>query len=274
MSSSTVTMSWNSSSGATYYDFGVRDMNTNQLVVDTTTTNTSYTAGLSAGTPYRWNVAACNSAGCSSFTTSLYFQTPGGVSVPSKPTGTSPGSTSSPGPTMSSSTVTMSWNSSSGATYYDFGVRDMNTNQLVVDTTTTNTSYTASLSAGTPYRWNVAACNSAGCSSFTTLLYFQTPGGSSVPSKPTGTSPGSTSSPGPTMSSSTVTMSWNASSGATYYDFGVRDMTTNQLVVDTTTSNTFYTANLSPGRTYRWNVAACNSAGCSSFTTALYFKTP
>src|SRR6185503_12286251 len=31
------------------------------------------------------------------------------------------------------------------------------------------------LSAGKPYRWNVNACNSAGCSGFTTVLYFQTP---------------------------------------------------------------------------------------------------
>jgi hypothetical protein len=91
---------------------------------------------------------------------------------------------------------------------------------------------------------------------------------------PTNPNPGSTSSPGPTMSSSTVTLSWGASSGATYYDLGVRDMVTNQLVVDTTTSSRSYSVTLTPGRQYRWNVAACNSAGCSSFTTALYFKTP
>jgi hypothetical protein len=54
----------------------------------------------------------------------------------------------------------------------------------------------------------------------------------------------------------------------------VRDMISNQLVVDTTTSGTFYVAGLSAGRRYRWNVAACNSAGCSSFTTPLYFQTP
>jgi hypothetical protein len=60
----------------------------------------------------------------------------------------------------------------------------------------------------------------------------------------------------------------------TYYSFGVRDLTTNVLVVDTTTSGTSYMAALSPGRPYRWNVAACNATGCSSYTTPLYFKTP
>jgi hypothetical protein len=34
---------------------------------------------LAAGGQYRWNVAACNASGCSSYTTPLYFQTPGTV---------------------------------------------------------------------------------------------------------------------------------------------------------------------------------------------------
>ncbi|MHB9101095.1 MAG: Ig domain-containing protein [Sulfuricella sp.] len=94
------------------------------------------------------------------------------ATTPSSP---SPGSTSSPGPTQASSTVGLSWGGVSGATYYDFGVRDMVSNALVVNTTTTGTSYSASLAAGGQYRWNVAACNASGCSSYTTVLYFKTP---------------------------------------------------------------------------------------------------
>src|SRR5205807_679229 len=112
------------------------------------------------------------------YTTPLYFQTPGTVSVPATPGSPSPGTTSSPGPTTGSSSVTLSWGASSGATYYGVGVRDIATNVLVVDTNAGGTSYTASLSAGKQYRWNVNACNTGGCSSFTTLLYFQTPGAS------------------------------------------------------------------------------------------------
>src|SRR6185369_16713137 len=238
------------------------------------TSGTSYTVSLSAGGQYRWNVAACNTAGCSSFTTPLYFQTPGGVTIPAMPSNLGPGSTSSPGPTMGSTTVTLSWSGSSGATTYSLGVRDMISNQLVVDTSTSGTSYTVSLSSGGQYRWNVAACNTAGCSSFTTPLYFQTPGGVTIPAMPTNPSPGSTGSPGPTMGSTTVTLSWSGSSGATTYSLGVRDMISNQLVVDTSTSGTSYTVSLSAGGQYRWNVAACNTAGCSSFTTPLYFQTP
>src|SRR5437879_319950 len=105
----------------------------------------------------------------------LYLYTPSFAAIPPTPTNPSPGSVSSPGPTMSSSTVTLSWNASTGATYYDVGVRNMATNNLVVATTTTSTSYTASLQPGTPYRWNVAADNADGESAFTTRLYFTTP---------------------------------------------------------------------------------------------------
>src|SRR5205807_2326705 len=100
-------------------------MSTNALVVDTNTGSTFYTANLSAGKPYRWNVDACNSAGCSGFTTVLYFQTPGGVAIPATPTNPSPGSTSGPGPTMSSSSVTLSWSARSEERRVGEGVRDM-----------------------------------------------------------------------------------------------------------------------------------------------------
>jgi hypothetical protein len=128
--------------------------------------------------------------------------------APATPANPSPGSTSSPGPTTAGSSVTLTWSASSGATSYGLGVRDLATNILVVDTNVGGTSFTANLSAGKQYRWNVNACNSTGCSTYTTPLYFQTPSAVSVPATPTNTSPGSTSSPGPTTSGSSVTLSW------------------------------------------------------------------
>jgi len=191
--------------------------------------------------------------------------------VPPTPIGLTPGSTSSPGPTISSTSVLLTF-VAAGATYYDVGVRDLSTNQLVVDTTTTSTTMLVNLIAGRSYRWNVSACDSTGCSAFTTPLYFQIQG--SVPSLPTGLSPGSLSSPGPTLGSSTVQIQWNAVTDATYYDFGIRDMSTGVLVVDAQSPNTFYSADLTPGRPYRWDVQACNAVDCSGFTSELYFQTP
>ncbi|BCS34401.1 hypothetical protein TBR22_A36310 [Luteitalea sp. TBR-22] len=272
--SSTVTIGWGASSGATNYGVAILDVSTGALVVDTYVTGTSYTSSLSSGRTYRWNAAACNSAGCSLYTTALYFTTPTALAAPSVPSGPSPGSTSSPGPTMGSSNVTVGWGVSSGATSYGLGIRDMTTNALVVDTYVTGTSHTALLTAGRTYRWNVSACNAAGCSLYTTGLYFTTPSVLMAPTTPTSPSPGWTTSPGPTMGSNVVTVSWGSSSGATSHGIGIRDMTTNTLVVDTYVTGTSYTASLTRGRTYKWNVAACNAAGCSGYTTPLYFKTP
>jgi pimeloyl-ACP methyl ester carboxylesterase len=270
VSSSTVGLDWSNSSGATFYDLGVRDLVTNQLVVDTQVSNSAYTANLEAGKPYRWNVAACNASGCSAFTAQLYFQTP--AAIPGVPANPTPGSTTSPGPTVSSSTVGLDWSNSTSATFYDLGVRDLVTNQLVVDTQVSSSAFTANLEPGKPYRWDVAACNSAGCSSPTADRYFQTP--AAIPAVPANPTPGSTTSPGPTLASATVGLDWSNSTSATFYDLGVRDLVTNQLVVDTQVSSSAYTANLEPGKPYRWDVAACNSAGCSSPTADRYFQTP
>lgn len=300
-----VQMGWEQVTGAEYYEFGIRDMTSGNLVEDTRIRGTSFSANLMAGRVYRWNVAACNSAGCSPFTSPLYFRvqeqqsTPAPrVQLPSRPGSPSPGTARSPGERVDGTRVTIGWRAVSGATEYDFGIRDMMTNELVVDERTARTSFSARLRYDRTYRWNVRACNEAGCSSFTDPLYFSTPqrqsssgsssssgsgsangsssssnSGARAPSMPGSLSPGSSRSPGTTVPGTIVRIDWADVPGATMYDFGIRDMTTNQLVVDQQSSRSSYTTRLDPGHTYRWNVRACNNAGCSSFTSPIYFRT-
>jgi len=129
------------------------------------------------------------------------------------------------------------------------------------------------LVAGESYVWNMRASNSTGFSSYSTQYYFQEQG--VAPATPTNLSPGSSSGPGPTTSSSAVTLSWSAPSGATSYEVAVRDIASGNLVEDSTINTTsFTTSHLSAGKQYRWDVDACNSAGCSSFALPLYFQTP
>ena len=130
---------------------------------------------------------------------------------PATPTSPSPGTTSSPGPTQASTTVTLSWGASTGTTFYDLGVVDVATGSFVVNTTTTSTSYTATLTAGKTYKWNVAAGDSAGESTFTTVLYFQTP--AALLTAPTLSGPAD----GATSVSTTPTFSWSTVSGANRY---------------------------------------------------------
>ncbi len=95
-----------------------------------------------------------------------------------------------------------------------------------------------------------------------------------IPVTPSALSPGSAVSPGPTLTTSTsADLSWAPSSGATYYDVGVRDLATNALTHYTAAGNFYWVGGLTPGRAYRWNVAACNSAGCSVAAAFLDFVT-
>ena len=90
-------------------------------------------------------------------------------------------------------------------------------------------------------------------------------------SVPTGLYPGSHSSPGTQIAGSVVTLRWNSVTGASEYDLGVRDMASGHLVVDRRLPANSVELPLAPERTYRWNVSACNTSGCSGFATPSYF---
>lgn len=285
LSSSTVTFTWDAvaalrsangrmrtlvgsaHSAASSYTLSVLDASTSASVLKVTGINgTTYTTTLEAGRAYKWTVAACNAAGCSNASAPLFFQTP--AALPATPTGPAPGSTTAPGPTQSSTSVGLSWASVSGATSYSVVVTDRTTSTTAVSTSVSGTSYSASLTASHSYSWVVSACNAAGCSSPTAALYFQTPS-LSVPAVPTGLSPGTPSSPGPLVSG-TITFSWSAVSSATYYLIEVRNAITNIAVLNSSSSQaTYTTSSLSTG-SYTWMVQACNSAGCSAWSTPNY----
>ncbi|HET8942659.1 MAG TPA: DNRLRE domain-containing protein [Rudaea sp.] len=224
--------------------------------------------------PGTWSVKV-NSADGSLHSGSVSFTVTATSSVPLTPTGLTPGTLASPGPVLASPTVTLQWAASAGATYYAVAALDLGTEAFVVDTTTAIPGYNAALENNHQYRWNVAACNSAGCSAYATHMYFQTPtSGSSLPATPSSLSPGSASSPGAVLPSSTVNLQWGSVPGATYYVLGVRDMATELIVVDAEPTANSYQAALAGNTPYRWNVAACNNAGCSSYASHIYFQTP
>ena len=201
---------------------------------------------------------------------------------PAAPTLNSPGSSSSPGTTISTLTPTMSWNASIGAINYGGYIYDVTSSTLVynfdyVGNTLSLALPSGYLVAGHSYRWNVFASNNDGFSDFSGLLYFQEQSAVTVPSAPTLNSPGSSSSPGTTISTLTPTMSWNAASGATNYGVYIYDVTTSTLVynidyVGNTLSLALPSGYLVAGHSYRWNMRASNDAGFSAFSALLYFQ--
>jgi fibronectin type 3 domain-containing protein len=173
VSSSSITISWYSVSGATGYDVYRADSSYGSYSYIGYSTSTSYTdTGLSANTPYYYKVAAYNSydeSGQSSYTSAT---TSG--SVPSTPTGVT-------ATAVSSSSITVSWSSVSGATGYDVYRADSSYGSYSYIGYSTSTSYTdTGRSANTTYYYKVAAYNNYGTSGQSSYDYATT--SSSTPS--------------------------------------------------------------------------------------------
>jgi hypothetical protein len=233
------------------------------------------------------------------------------LKVPAPPVLQRPGATARARAPVVPVRVQLMWNASSGATGYQISVRDARTGASLFGQSTTATQASVTLPAGREVHWVVRACNNAGCSGKSALLFFNTEAATPAPTptptptpkptpKPTPTptptptpppirpapppppvlavpavpnmvGPGATREPGPVQSGPRVTLEWTPVTGATEYDLGVRDLATGQLVYDRRVSGTALRLTLQPGGRYRWNVAACNAAGCSRFTTPLHF---
>jgi hypothetical protein len=270
-----VTLNWTASSGATSYEVyrnGAKIYPSSGTYTGTTLYNN---AGLTSGQTYSYYILAKNSAGSTQSNTisvgpmpSAPASVPGSLTISNL---TPVWDTNAP----AAPAVTLNWTASSGATSYEVyrnGAKIYPSSGTYTGTTLYNN---AGLTSGQTYSYYILAKNSAGSTQSNTINVGPMPSAPvTIPATPSSPSPGSTSSPGPTQASSTVGLSWGGVSGATYYDLGVRDIAANVLVVNTTTTGTSYTASLTAGKQYRWNVAACNTAGCSSYTTVLYFKTP
>ena len=232
LSSISLSISWESVVGAVTYE--VR--NSGALVANTTHPNTSYIAtGLSPNTEYTYRVRACNVSGCSDFVDITAI-----IAIPVSPGGVT-------FTALSSTSISMSWNSVDGADYYQ--VR--NSEGLVANTTHPNTSYIATgLSPNTEYTYRVRACNVSGCSDFVDITAII-----AIPVTPIGFT-------ATALSSTSLSMSWNSVAEAEYYQ--VRN--NEGLVTNITHPNTSYIATgLSPDTEYTYRVRACNSLGCSGF---------
>lgn len=95
-----------------------------------------------------------------------------------------------------------------------------------------------------------------------------------VPAVPTVATPGMLTPPGPIVGSIIPLLDWEPVPEADYYRVVLKDLLTEQTVADTKISGfTELTAPpLALGRGYSWIVQACNSAGCSDFSSPRYFR--
>src|SRR5258708_16590945 len=115
----------------------------------TVTTNSAVCPGLTNGATYLWAVAASNSAGPGP-TSAVVFFTVNVATVPPAPTGLTPGGASTPGPTVTTLTPTLSWNASAGAATYTVAMSQVGGGSVCAMTvTTTSAERTALLQSPT-----------------------------------------------------------------------------------------------------------------------------
>jgi hypothetical protein len=265
-----VTFQWSASSGATNYWLAVTKASDNSVVINKAVgnvTSDTETGFPNDATVYNWFVAAGNSAGWSSASRTTFIN--GIVSLPPAPVLVSPPD----GANLSGTSVTFQWNASSGATNYWLAVTRVSNNSVVITKAVgnvTSDTETGFPNDGTAYKWVVAAGNKAGWSSASTTRTFTNGPPITIPPSPTLTSPAD----GANVSDTPITFQWAASSGATNYWLAVVKASDNSVIINKAVGNaTSYVETSFPnnGTTYRWVVAAGNSAGWSNASTARTF---
>jgi fibronectin type 3 domain-containing protein len=248
-SSSSINVSWGSVSGASGYRVYRANSSGGYYSVVDSTSSTSYTdTGLSSNTTYYYKVSAWNDYGESSQSSYDYATTSGGSGVPATPTDVV-------ATAQSSSSISVSWGSVSGASGYRVYRASSSGGYYSELGSTYGTSYTDNgLSSNTTYYYKVSAWNAYGEGSQSSYASATTsaPGMPATPTDVVATA----------QSSSSISVSWGFVSGASGYRVYRADSSSGYYSVVDSTSDTFYTdTGLSSNTAYYYKVSAYNSAG-------------
>ena len=163
--------------------------------------------------------------------------------------------------------VRVSWTASSGATYYKVFRNTSNSHSGETELTSSHGASPYDDTSATPsttyYYW-VQACNTGGCSGYSSYDTGYRSTAPTPPAPPTGVSASDD------LYTTKVEVLWNASSGATYYK--VFRNTSNTHAGETTltsshTASPYDDTSATPGTTYWYWVQACNTSGCSTYSS-------
>lgn len=235
------TISWPSSSGAATYNV----LRSGSPIHSGTALSHTFT-GATANVAYAFSVQACNSTGSCSLPREAPSRT---ITIPSVP------GSISVAPSSNNNTFGVNWAASTGTlTHYAL------TQTGVTGAFTVNgTSTTRSGTPGVATTFAVRACNGMNCSNLRTA----TPSTIPIPSGPAA----------PVVSgnvtSSSITISWTAPTGATSYQLkrGTATLTPN--------GRTYVDRDVVPGNSYTYSVTACNATGqCSAPATKVVTYPP
>ena len=263
-SSSSINISWSTVADATYYQLYRNTTNSSSsasLVYSSSETFAADT-GLAANTQYYYWISACNSVSCSNLsevtTATTYEEEQSFPATPAAPTVSATGSSS----------VSISWSSSSDATYYQLyqNTSDGSSSSAskVYEGSATSTSQTG-LSASTIYYYWLKACNDAGCSSFSDAAIATTDEDIPEAAIPEAITTGSNS----------IGVSWSSVTGASYYELyqGDSEISSFASLIYEGSELAKSVANLNANTRYFYWLKSCNAVGCSEFSETVQLYT-
>jgi fibronectin type 3 domain-containing protein len=208
---------------------------------------TSFTdAPLTNGTKYFYVVSASNSTGVS----------PNSAEVSATPTLAPPAVPAGLAATAGNAQVTLTWNSSTGANSYHVKRSTVSGAEIQIAAPTSNTFTDASVTNGTKYFYVVSAVNSAAESANSNEV-------STTPAAPP-TAPAAPTILQGAAGNAKVTLTWNASTGATSYHVKRSTTAGAESQIAAPASNSFTDTTVANGTKYFYEVSAVNSAGESA----------
>ncbi len=266
----TPVLKWNTSVDATLYRLQVATNSAFTTIVydDSTLTDTLQQVGpLLNNTLYYWRVSAKNVGGTSAYSTYRSFTTI--VAAPTTPVLASPlnGATNQP------TTLTVSWNASTGTTSYRLQVStDSLFGSLVLDDSSLSgtSRQIGPLSNYIKYYWHVRAKNVGGISDWSATWKFTTI--VQLPSQVLLLLPLN----GATVNTDSVNCIWQKGTPAIiayWYERATDSLfTINRMIDSSLIDSSYITHNLVNGQTYWWRVKAKNAAGWGPFSEKRKFN--
>ena len=208
---------------------------------------TSFTdTPLTNGTKYSYVVSASNSAGAS----------PNSAEVSATPTLAPPAVPTGLAATAGNAQVTLTWNAATGATSYHVKRSTISGTETQIAAPTSNSFTDASVTNGTKYFYVVSAVNSAAESANSNEVSATPAATPTAPAAPTGLQG--------TAGNAKVTLTWNASTGATSYHLKRSTTSGAETQIAAPASNSFTDTAVTNGTKYFYEVSAVNSTGESA----------
>ena len=243
-SASSVQLTWNASTTATSYTVSYQVSGVSTWTKFNTTTDTTIdVTGLSPTTTYNFEVVAVNSSGSSSATVLNNVTTVGPSPTPTNLQATAETTTS----------ITLTWTASTGATSYGITYQTNQSSTWTTANPVQTTSATVSgLVPGTTYNFLVTSINAYGSSVGASLT------SGTLPVTPAGYSIG-------TIAPTSIALTWTASAGANSYDvsYQVSGATSWTDFEQVSTAGTTVTG-LTAGTSYLFQITAIGTYGNST----------